>query len=384
MLLDLSIDAPLYVSLIWAFVLIISSRTNRARFFLGIFMLVVSMIFVSHVVYYHHFQKIYLYFDLVFVFGSLSIFPIYYWYIKQLTFLSKIDFNDLKHFIPAVIMLVATVVTYLFMSKESRTLYVNDYLYGSGKWESASALIKIQLLLGYMLQIIYFLQIVFYYLKIRVFINNYNDNIANFYSNLEGRTLQWAKLILYSFVIASVFTCITSFLGRSFFDKCPLILLITCIVYSLFLFALGFLGYMQNHTVVSLEQDSINEPEMVNETSNDEKIKSQLLHLFDKEKEFTHPNLKILEVSEKLHTNRTYISALINQEHGCSFSTFVNRYRVDEAKRILLNKHNNKLTLDQISELVGFGSIDSFIRVFKEIENTTPGNFRKSAQHSKT
>lgn len=158
-------------------------------------MFVVSMFFVSHAIYFHHLKQIYLYFDLVFIFGSRSIFPIYYWSIKLLTFRSEIGFNDLKHLIPAVTMLAATITIYLCMSKPSRAVYVSDYLYGNGNWESASALIKIQLLLGYTLQIVYFLQIIFYFLRIRVFIADYNENIVNFYSNLENKTPQWAKLI---------------------------------------------------------------------------------------------------------------------------------------------------------------------------------------------
>jgi len=61
MLLDFSIYTPMYVSLTWAFILLISSKANRARFFLGIFMLAVSLIFLSHVVYYHHLKDIYIY-----------------------------------------------------------------------------------------------------------------------------------------------------------------------------------------------------------------------------------------------------------------------------------------------------------------------------------
>jgi AraC-like DNA-binding protein len=384
MLLDFSIYTPLYVSFMWALILFSTCKANRARFFLGIFMFAVGMIFLSHVIYYHHLNEIYLYFDLIFVFGSLSIFPIYHWYMKVLTFRSKIDFRDMKLLLPAFAMLAANLVVYLFMTKESRDLYVNDYLYGNGNWESASMLIKILLVLGYMLQIIYLVQIIFSFLKIRVFIADYNDNIANFYSNLEDKTLQWPKLILYSFVVTSIFTIITSFLGRSFFDKWPLILLFTCIVYSVFLFVLGYLGYMQNHSIVTLEQDSKIEIKISCENPNDKKTKSQLLTLFEKEQVFKQKDLKISDIALKLHTNRTYISTLINQEYDCSFNTFVNQYRVAEAKDLLRDENNNKLSIEHISTLAGFGSIDSFIRAFKTKEGITPGNFRRSAQHSET
>jgi AraC-like DNA-binding protein len=387
MLLDLSIYAPTYLSLTWAFILLFSSKTNRARFFLGIFMFVVAMVFMSHVVYYHHLNNIYIYFDLIFIFGSLSIFPIYYWYIKLLTFRSKIDFKDLKHLIPAVTILVATIITYLLMSKEMRDLYISKYLYGTGNWNDATPLIKTQLILCYTLQIVYFTQIIFTFLRVRVFIADYNDNIANFYSNLDNKTLRWPQIILYSFVATSTFTIFTNFMGRSFFDKYPFILLFTCIAYSAFLFVLGYLGYLQNHTIVTFEQDNNIlvdsekkieiEPENVIENKNKDAMLAQLKYLFETEQIYKEKDLKISDIATKLNTNRTYISTFINNEFSISFNTFVNQYRVEEAKKLLLNESNNFNTLDNISNHVGFGSLNSFIRVFKEITGTTPGNFRK-------
>ena len=381
MVLDFSIYAPTYISFTWAIILLISSTANRARFFLGIFMLVVSMIFLSHVIYYHHLKEIYIYFDLIFIFGSLSIFPIYYWYIKLLTFRSKIEFKDLKLLIPAFVMLIATIVTYSFMSKQVRDVYVNDYLYGNGRMDGAPLLIKIQIALCYLLQLIYLLQIIYSFLKVRILITDYNENIANFYSNLENKTLEWPRIILNSFIITSAFTIFTSFAGRSFFDKWPFMLLIACIAYSAYLFFLGYLGYMQNHTIVTLEQDTLHLCE--NETINlsQEKIKSQLLILFEKEQAFKNPDLKITDVAIILYTNRTYISTLINTEYSCSFSTFVNQYRVEEAKKALLNEENNSYSLEHISSLAGFGSLHSFMRVFKEITGTTPGRYREQHQN---
>lgn len=379
MLLDFSIYTPTYVSFIWAIILLITSKANKARFFLGIFMLMVSMIFLSHVIYYHHLKEIYPYFDLLFIFGSLSIFPIYYWYIKLLTFRSKIDFKDLKLLIPGFVILVAVIITYLFMPKELREFYVNNYLYGNSKMSGASNLIKIQLVLCYLLQMIYFLQIIFTFLKVRVFIADYNENIANFYSNLESKTLEWPKIILNTFVVTSIFTGITNFLGRSFFDKWPYVLLFTCIAYAAFLFILGLLGYLQNHSIATLELDTEHSSGNEAFTINNKKIKAQLLKLFEKEQVFKIVDLKITDIASRLNTNRTYISTFINSEFACSFSTFVNQYRVEEAKKALLNEENSHFSLEHISTLAGFGSLHSFIRVFKEITGTTPGRFRENS-----
>lgn len=383
MLLDFSIFAPLYVSLTWSFILILSSGSNRARYVLGIFMLVVAMVFLSHVVYFHHLKNIYLHFDLLFVFGSLSIFPVYYLYIKLLTYKSRIEWNEIKHFLAAIVMTVAVSITYLLMSADQKALYIKNYLYGVGKIKDAPVIIQVQLTLGYLLQTLYFIQIVLSYVKIRKFVANYNDRIANFYSNLENKTLQWPKIILYSFAVSSIFTIITNFLGRSFFDKSPLVLFLTCITYSVLLFILGYLGYMQNHTVKEFEADSVAvEPEIDQGKSSRRRTNGQLLILFEKEQIFKNPDLKISDVAGRLNTNRTYISTFINNEYHCSFSTFVNKYRIDEAKELLYDEKNANYSLEHIASLVGFGSLHSFIRCFKEFTDTTPGKFRQ--QHQST
>ena len=295
---------------------------------------------------------------------------------KVLTFRSKIDLRDMKLLLPAFIILIANCICYWLMNSQQKTVYINEYLYGNGHWQSATPLIRTQLILGYTLQMLYFLQILFSFLKIRFFITNYNENIANFYSNLEDKTLEWPKIILYSFVITSLFSMFTNFLGRSFFDKYPLLLLFTGLGYSVFLFVLGYLGYMQNHSVVMIEEDTviISENKIENPTNN--KTKSKLEKLLEKEKVYKNKDLKISDIASKLHTNRTYISNFINNEYGCSFSTFVNSYRVEEAKKLLTAEEYTNFSLEHIAEQAGFGSLHSFIRVFKDVTNNTPGQFR--------
>lgn len=78
-----------------------------------------------------------------------------------------------------------------------------------------------------------------------------------------------------------------------------------------------------------------------------------------------------------LKTNRTYISNVINNEFKTSFSDFVNKYRIDEAKELMVEKKSSKYTLEYISEMVGFGSLHTFIRVFKKMEGKTPSIFKK-------
>jgi len=134
---------------------------------------------------------------------------------------------------------------------------------------------------------------------------------------------------------------------------------------------------MQNHTVVDLETDDQKDKDIVPKNYNTNRLNEKLLDLFVNEAIFKHPDLKITHISEKLHTNRTYISKHINTEFSCTFNDFVNRYRIEEAKRLLAEDSSKSYSLNYISEKSGFGSMGSFMRVFRDFEGITPGQFRE-------
>jgi AraC-like DNA-binding protein len=61
----------------------------------------------------------------------------------------------------------------------------------------------------------------------------------------------------------------------------------------------------------------------------------------------------------------------------CNFVTFINSYRIEEAKIILLsNKHSN-YTIEAISEIVGFNSKSAFNNAFKNRVGVTPSDYIK-------
>ena len=50
-------------------------------------------------------------------------------------------------------------------------------------------------------------------------------------------------------------------------------------------------------------------------------------------KPYLNPDLRLMDLREVLPMNRTYLSQFIHDEFDCSFFQFVNRYRIEEAKR---------------------------------------------------
>lgn len=84
-------------------------------------------------------------------------------------------------------------------------------------------------------------------------------------------------------------------------------------------------------------------------------------------------NLTLDYLAESLHLSKYYISHLINNKLHQSFTDYINNLRISEACSLLKNK--NKKIAD-ISEEVGFGTIRSFNRSFKQIMGVSPLEYR--------
>lgn len=77
--------------------------------------------------------------------------------------------------------------------------------------------------------------------------------------------------------------------------------------------------------------------------------------------------------SRNIRTNRTYLSRIINEQSKLSFTHYVNRFRIEEAIR-LLSDPNNETPLKAISTELGFNSISTFYNLFQSSVGMTPPN----------
>jgi len=379
MLEDLVIYTPMYVTLFWGVILLITKReNNRAKFFLGVFMFAAFLLYLSHAHFFKKTTNTIQYFDPVYMLASLSVYPLYYWYIRLLSVETTYRWVNLYFLLPGFLLAAGSLAVYQLMGEAERMAYINNYLFKKDHLSQLSVLMQIQKAIFIISRFAFIIQVLVLLFYGRRLIIRYQQNIANFYSNLETRSILWVKYMLYSIVVASLMSIAFNLLGRSFFLDVPYLLLIPSLIFSVLLFFIGFQGYMQNHTVYDLQLDELQSENMVIKKESTEILKEKLLELFLNEEVYKNPELKITQVSEMLRTNRTYISKLINTEFKCTFSEFVNRYRVEEAKRILYDDTSKDYSLDYVAEKSGFGSMVNFMRVFRDIEGITPGRFREN------
>jgi len=108
-----------------------------------------------------------------------------------------------------------------------------------------------------------------------------------------------------------------------------------------------------------------------------EEIVQQAKALIEKESLFLKGTFSLRELANILDTNPKYLSQAINGHLDSNFADFLNSYRVEEAKKKLLDPNNQHLTLEAIGLSAGFSSKSTFFRAFKKHTEFTPNQFIK-------
>lgn len=80
-------------------------------------------------------------------------------------------------------------------------------------------------------------------------------------------------------------------------------------------------------------------------------------------------------LADKLNISSAYLSTYFKEKKGTNFSDYVNTFRIRKAQELLLQ---TDLKIQDVSQLVGYQSVNSFIRMFKKSLGVPPGEFRKA------
>ena len=96
---------------------------------------------------------------------------------------------------------------------------------------------------------------------------------------------------------------------------------------------------------------------------------------FEKEKPYLREDLRLTDLQRVFPISRSYLSQLFNKELGCSFSDYVNGFRVEESKRLL--EAEPMTSIQEIAERSGFHSISTFRRAFVKSTGVMPSEYRK-------
>lgn len=112
-----------------------------------------------------------------------------------------------------------------------------------------------------------------------------------------------------------------------------------------------------------------------------EKLSAHLQQLMETDKLFLDNELTLPVVAEKLGITIHDTSYLINQATGSNFYHFINQYRVEEAKRLLISSSIDELNMIGIAFAAGFNSKTTFNTAFKKWTGVSPTDYVKQQKN---
>ncbi len=376
---------PMFVSLFWVMLLLIDSNRNLSKNYLAFFFSLTAINYFAHAAFFNREYSLFAFMDNIWVFTSLSAYPLYYYYVRLLTRDVKIDLRWSWILLPSLTLSVFSFAVYFAMSPEELDVFIHGIMYHEqGYTKPYSQLVNLQIFRTLLFKSIFLIQVIAsVYFGYRL-IDQYNKEVREFYSNTGGKDLSPLKLVLLAFLFASFISLASGVLEKDFFIDKGFLIAIPSLTHSLFLFFIGYVGYHQNFTVANFFDD-VNDynkklqiaKEIKQSTLENIITKKQLYDLVVENELYKNPELRITDLALMLATNRTYVSRIVNEEMKTNFCDWVNSFRIEYVKETMEDPDFNHLSLLEIAEMSGFSSLSAFYRVFKEKEGVTPGKYRE-------
>ncbi len=215
-------------------------------------------------------------------------------------------------------------------------------------------------------------------------LKKHHNRISEIFSFYEKINLNWVRYLVYSFF--GIFL-IASFIifGTTRFQLFTMenTFAFVGITLSIFLVAFGFYGFKQTTVFSDIqpEKHQSNSKAYVKSGLTAEKIveaADQIEEVMRTAKPFLDEELTLNLLAEQCGQTTSHLSQIINQHFKMNFYDFVNQYRIEEAKKMLLSSDHDRLSLLGIAYDCGFKSKSSFNRYFKKFCGTTPSEFKKN------
>lgn len=109
-------------------------------------------------------------------------------------------------------------------------------------------------------------------------------------------------------------------------------------------------------------------------------VASRLRELLEDEKLYCDEDLNLNSLARELEIEPYQLSQIINEHYGKNFNAFINGYRIEEAKRMLVEETDR--TIVSVSYAVGFNSPAPFYEWFFKITGSSPSKYRKKMSES--
>jgi AraC-like DNA-binding protein len=298
-----------------------------------------------------------------FLFGALL-----YLYVKRISDRSKVFKNiELFHFLPFIIHLISLLPFYLQSSEYKLSVLMNSIF-------TSDPVLPARYFIVRSAQDI--LMLVYAWMSLRTL------KIQNL--NVKGKQIvrqTWLRNLVIGFAVF-IFLDVLNLLELlvfkyKFVTEIESILMISS---TLLIYVLGYFA-IKKPQLLSGELSDKGTTKYEKSGLGDELAESYLKRLIESmevNKIFTNNELNLSLLSKELNIPQHHISQILNEKLNQSFFDFVNKYRIEEAKRLISCPNHYNYTILAIALESGFNNKVSFNSSFKKLTGLTPSEFRNA------
>ena len=223
------------------------------------------------------------------------------------------------------------------------------------------------------------------FLSLRL-IKRHKKHVGQFSSNTIEIDLSWLESIVWGTLVLTASIGIFNLL----FLDAPLNIFMNSVVYVIVLFTAYHSLKQKEIFPVDLQERaevlsvvSVTESDIIqNKVIPDEKlveIKSRLHDLIVNEELYLDSDLNLGKLAHKLGITSHQLSYVVNNGFNQNFYSFINKFRVEKAKKLLADKELDKYSIIGIAFESGFNSKTSFNTTFKKFTGQTPSEYKKDS-----
>jgi len=211
-------------------------------------------------------------------------------------------------------------------------------------------------------------------------IYNYEKDLKENYSEISKSSIQWIRRLVLVLIGIWVMWALPAIYQILTGITTPLLDLVLWVMMAVCIYWIGYVAYLRSDIFQPQESfpSKENKASLQNSSDKIDDHFNNMLELIEKEKLFTNPEFDLSMLADKCELSANYLSQIINKKSGQNFYSFINNYRLEEAKKILLNPDFSHYSILSIGLQAGFKSKSSFYKVFKEKTGMTPSQFLSS------
>ncbi|MFM2268429.1 MAG: hypothetical protein RL757_1870 [Bacteroidota bacterium] len=220
------------------------------------------------------------------------------------------------------------------------------------------------------------------YLKLR----KHTKNITLFASSVEKIDLKWLQYLLLAIAAMLVIWLSDMLFDMNAFSN------YSSICYFICIFIIAYFSHQQGEIFPYSKKEIENIKEIIEENAqpesttkqkrfSDEQLtthKTLIIQLMEIEKIYLDDELSLPKLASLMSMSSNDLSYLINEGFNENFFQFVNKYRVEEAKKLLLSNKYAHLNILGLAFKSGFGSKSTFNATFKKMTGQSPSEFQKA------